>query len=229
VFKNYTPENTTILLVWEKKISDFQKDALKYIFNFDIFSYELTFAERDVCYTTTKSLIAATKTSTAGLLPLSFFSEKISKYLKYNEEPTDFIYVGRDDAKDRLLLNQDEVIQHLVDNGVPIKKVTLTGMPYINQVNLFKNAKFIMVIVGSGPTNQIHCNPNKTKILFVSPKNGPVGSVTYTAKAMNMEHATVYGCENFVPASGRTQSKNCDNFKLNKEEVLAAVQQLLTD
>lgn len=228
VFKTYTPENTVILLTWGNKILDHQKESLKHIFNFNIFSYDLIFAERDVCYTTTKLLITTTKTSTAGCLPLSYFSEKLEKYLVPEENPTNFIYVGRDDSDCRLLLNQEEILQFLNDHGIPIRKVTLTGMPYMEQVQLFRNAKFVMVISGSGSTNQIYCNPNKAKILFVSPKNGALLCSQLTTQGMNMAYSVLEGYENFTPTN-RASDPTCANFKLRKEDVLAKLQQLLKD
>ena len=144
------------------------------------------------------------------------------------ENPTNFIYVGRDDSDCRLLLNQEEILQFLNDHGIPIRKVTLTGMPYMEQVQLFRNAKFVMVISGSGSTNQIYCNPNKAKILFVSPKNGALLCSQLTTQGMNMAYSVLEGYENFTPTN-RASDPTCANFKLRKEDVLAKLQQLLKD
>jgi capsular polysaccharide biosynthesis protein len=159
---------------------------------------------------------------------LSYFSEKLAKYLVPAENPTEYIYAGRDDSDCRLLLNQDEVIAYLNQNDIPIKKVKLTGMPYMDQVNLFRDAKLVMTISGSGSTNQIYCNPSKAKILFVSPKDGELNCSFATAKAMNMGYSCLQGYENFVPDNVRRASdKTCSNFKLKKEDVLEHIKSLL--
>jgi len=227
VLEKYTPENTAILMTW-CRAGNVLKEVLRHIFNFNIDSYELIFAERDVLYTTKENLVISTKTSTAGCLPLSYFSEKLEKYLIPEENPTDFIYVGRDDSDCRLLLNQEEILQFLNENDIPIRKITLTGMPYIEQVQLFRNAKFVMVIGGTGSTNQIYCNPNKAKILFVSPKNGALQCSQRTAKGMNMAYSGLEGYENFTPTNkARASDPTCANFKLRKEDVLKKIQSLL--
>jgi capsular polysaccharide biosynthesis protein len=105
-----------------------------------------------------------------------------------------------------LLLNQEEVLGYLNDNGIPIKKYTMSGMSYIDQVNLFRSARFVMTITGSGPTNQIYCTPGKTKILFAAPKGGIFVNGTLTAKQTGLEYATIEGYENFDHKNGYLDS-----------------------
>jgi len=229
VFDRISPENTAILLTRTVPY-DFAKDAFKHVFGFDITEYEMILVKKNTLYTTTKDLIASTKTSTAGVLPLSYFSEKLAKYLVPEENPTDFIYISRDDSDCRLLLNQDEILQYLNENGIPIRKVTMTGMPYLEQVNLFRNSKLVITISGSGSTNQIYCNPDKSKVLFIAPKKGALNCSSYTAKKMNMGCTTLEGHENFTPENKhRASDPTCANFKLLKEDVLKVVQDLLAD
>ena len=223
-----TPSNAVILVTWERKMGELCVEALKHIFNFNILDYEIIFARLGVLYKTTKILFTTTKTSTAGLLPLPYFSEKISNYLTFKESPTDFIYVSRDDSDCRLLLNQDEIIKHLNENEIPIRKVSLAGKSYTEQVNLFANSKFILVIVGSGTTNQIYCNPLKTKILFISPLNHMWHSSFSIAKSRNMEHMCLEAQETFKPSNKhRAVDPSSVDFKLKKEDVLREVKKLL--
>jgi capsular polysaccharide biosynthesis protein len=226
VFEKISPENTAILLT-RNTPGKFAKEAFKYVFGFDIEQYELMSTKKNVLYKTTKDMIATTKTSTAGCLPLSYFSEKLAKYLVPEENPTEFIYISRDDSDCRLLLNQDEILQYLNENGIPIRKITMTGMPYLEQVNLFRSSKLVITISGSGSTNQIYCNPDKSKVLFIAPKKGALNCSSYTAKKMNMGCATLEGYENFTPENKqRATDPTCANFKLEKEAVLVAIQDL---
>lgn len=200
ILDKYTPENTCLFIGTRLNFLKFHEEAIKLLFNIDFLKYEIIYPEHDVLYRTTKDAVTSTKTSVAGVLPTLFTAKYISSKINHVEEPLDYLFIGRDDADHRKCLNQSELIGFLNENGYPFVNCVMTGMPYLDQVNLFKNAKKIIMISGSGSTNQVYCNPKKCHIIYICPKNGLLNCSVRGSKQTNMLYNIVEGYENVPPA-----------------------------
>lgn len=76
------------------------------------------------------------------------------------------LYVSRADAPMRRLRNEDELMQRI--GGFGFTKVSLTGMPVREQIDLFSNASAIVAPHGAGLTN-ILFSPTSARIIELMP------------------------------------------------------------
>ena len=79
----------------------------------------------------------------------------------------DKIYISREKAKNRRLVNETEVSQLL--NKFGFTTVFLEEMSFLEQVAIFANAKVIVAPHGSGLTNLAFCSPNAKVVELFSP------------------------------------------------------------
>ncbi|WP_010502993.1 glycosyltransferase family 61 protein [Paenibacillus elgii] len=86
-------------------------------------------------------------------------------------ENNEYIYISRENAKYRKVINEEEVISHL--NGFGFKKVTLESMKVSQQVQLFSCAKFIIAPHGAGLTNLVFSKPGTKVIELFNPHYMP--------------------------------------------------------
>lgn len=76
------------------------------------------------------------------------------------------LYISRNDAQTRRILNEEEVMENLAQFG--FKKVILTGMSVKEQRDLFHSAEFIVAPHGAGLTNIVFCRKG-TGVLEIFP------------------------------------------------------------
>ena len=72
------------------------------------------------------------------------------------------IFISREDAAHRKVLNEDEVFSVLKKRG--FKKVQLSTMSFVEKIQLFHSAEVIISPHGAGLTNLVFCNP-ATKVI----------------------------------------------------------------
>jgi hypothetical protein len=86
---------------------------------------------------------------------------------KFGEKqtPTRKIFISRDDAPARKLINAEEVFMALQG----WETVTLTGMSTEKQIELFSSASHVISTHGAGLTNLLWCQPG-TKVIEISQK-----------------------------------------------------------
>lgn len=77
------------------------------------------------------------------------------------------IYISRDKARARHIINEPEVIALLAKYGV--HTVFLEEMSVLEQVALFANARLIIAPHGSGLSNLVYCTPGTTIVELFSP------------------------------------------------------------
>ncbi|WP_237157206.1 glycosyltransferase family 61 protein [Planktothrix agardhii] len=77
------------------------------------------------------------------------------------------IYITRNAAKSRRILNEDELLRVLQPWG--FHSIELESMSVIEQAALFSQAEIIIAPHGSGLTNLIFCQPNTKVIELFSP------------------------------------------------------------
>jgi len=79
----------------------------------------------------------------------------------------ELLYVSRNDARNRRLLNEDAVMSRLEPLG--FRKVAMTGLRVADQAALFRNARVIITPHGSGLTNMVFSNPGTVVIELFQP------------------------------------------------------------
>ena len=89
-----------------------------------------------------------------------YIRTKLLRAVEKKEQASQFnkkIFISRQDASARKIINEDEVFSLLVTHG--FERYHLTRMSLIDQIMLFKNAEVIVSSLGSGLTNLMFCNP----------------------------------------------------------------------
>ncbi|MCM3603367.1 glycosyltransferase family 61 protein [Robertmurraya korlensis] len=77
------------------------------------------------------------------------------------------IYITRNDANSRRVVNEEEIINFLKNHGFTI--VCLQNLSVLEQINMFSKAKYIISPHGAGLTNLTFCQPGTKVIEFFSP------------------------------------------------------------
>jgi hypothetical protein len=95
---------------------------------------------------------------TIDFLRESFLNQESVK----NSSEFERIYISREDASWRKVINEAEVMNFLEKKG--FKKIVLNSLSVQEQINIFSSAKFIIASNGAGLTNITFCNPG-TKII----------------------------------------------------------------
>ena len=80
----------------------------------------------------------------------------------------DFLYITRENAKKRRVLNEDEFLEKL--NNIGFKKIELERISLVHQIELFSRAKIIVAPHGAGLSNIVFCS-KQTVILELFPSN----------------------------------------------------------
>ena len=95
-------------------------------------------------------------------------SVKILNHLKIkNENPQDKIFVTRQNASYRNLVNESDLIQQLKPLGFRV--VDLNNFDIFEQIDIFSNSKYIISPTGSALANIVFCNAGST-IIEITPQ-----------------------------------------------------------
>lgn len=84
-----------------------------------------------------------------------------------NAETSELLYVSRNDARNRRLLNEDQMMAKLSPLG--FRMVTMTGRTVADQAAFFRNARVVITPHGSGLTNMVFSNPGTVVIELFQP------------------------------------------------------------
>lgn len=114
------------------------------------------------------------RSRTIGACPKWAYNFVRNKFLKYKSlkklKRYDRIYISRNDANRRKVLNEDQVINTLSKYG--FKKVVLSSLPISKQISILSSAKIIIGPLGANLTNLTFCEP-RTKVITLLPKTFP--------------------------------------------------------
>ncbi len=107
-----------------------------------------------------KSLNFVPNLAGAGYAPhpgLASFFDNLKRLLGINGGGNRRIYVARKDSANRILVNEDEVIERVRRAGFEI--VNLSGLGLTEQAQIFANASHVIAPHGAGLANLLFCSP----------------------------------------------------------------------
>ena len=116
-----------------------------------------------------RSVYAVSNLSTYGHVhPVAFAALRAALLpLVEDAAPTRRILVLRGDATRRRLLNEGEVAAWAAARG--FEAVSLTGMGFLDQVRLFRQAQIVLGAHGAGLTNMVWAHPGRSALIELAP------------------------------------------------------------
>jgi hypothetical protein len=117
-------------------------------------------------------------------------------------KPHRAIYITRNDAKIRRVINEAEIREEVIDNGFEI--VSLSDVPVLEQIEMFAEARIVVGPHGAGFTNAIFCQPGSVLIEFLA-EGWQIVSIQRLARLCGMTYHSIVckesGISNGQPAS----------------------------
>src|SRR5262249_28979662 len=117
------------------------------------------------------------------------------------------IYISRNDAHLRRVLNEKELLPHLQAAG--FERFVLKGMPIAKQVQLFRRAEAVLAPHGAGLAHITWCRANTKVIEFFPDPQGPRGRVKNASadywlisKIHDLDYACHFGGPSLTRADG---------------------------
>jgi hypothetical protein len=155
--------------------------------------------------------------SPLGLACLDDLAEFLSEGASVGTAPRR-IYVSRDDARLRRVLNESEILPLL--NEAEFEPVALSRLPIGRQVSLFRHAEAVVAPHGAGLAHIAWCRPGTRVVEFFPDPEGPRGRVKNAsfdywliAQMRGLSHA----CHLAGPVGNRS-----DGFRIEKQTLLTA-------
>jgi capsular polysaccharide biosynthesis protein len=139
------------------------------------------------------------------------------KDIKRKPGQGELLYLSRNEAAMRKILNEDELIEPLKDLGFTIMRAS--GMPLADQIEAFRQARVVVSAHGAGLTNILFCRPG-TKLVEIFPENGVHGSAfTRLSSHLDFDYYFAVGSrvENRHSASNRVNA----DIVLNKDDFMS--------
>ncbi len=133
------------------------------------------------------------------------------------------LYVSRNEAKMRRLLNEESLLPSLRNLGFEI--IRPGEMPLTTQIEKFRKAKVVLAPHGAGLTNILFCRPDTT-LIEIFPRGGVHGSMFMrTASQRGFDYYFVVG-DSVATVWSETNPNNAD-IVLDPESFLSFVRQVI--
>ncbi|CAM3138310.1 glycosyltransferase family 61 protein [Paenibacillus lupini] len=149
--------------VLPKLTYDFQFESLKLL---GIPLRKIIQVNKPDFHLTAKKLIVSAVPLIIGKCPpwaSYFIAEKMKYSRKINKQKGyERIYITREDASARYVVNEEEVLRYLKTKG--FRKIVLTPMSTEEKIEVFSSAKVIVAPFGSGSINVAFCEPGASLI-----------------------------------------------------------------
>jgi len=97
------------------------------------------------------------------------FLPHLNRIRKSNTKYSKYIYISRNKASGRKILNENEIFKNVLDK-YKFSKIYLEDLSFIDQIKIFNDAEFIISPHGAGFANLVFCKP-KTKIIEIFSPN----------------------------------------------------------
>ena len=128
------------------------------------------------------------------------------------QKPRRALYITRNDAKERRVINEAEILEEILEYGFEV--ISLSNMPLVQQVELFSEAKIIVGSHGSGLANAVFCQPGSVLIEFM-PERRQVDFFEKLARLVGMEYYSIAGTED-DNSNGHLHDHTVDRAALRK-------------
>lgn len=127
------------------------------------------------------------------------------------------IYIARDGARYRRLLNEDEIQEFLIQQGVEI--VRPEKLSFLEQVSVFSEALLIIAPTGAGLSNMIF-SPAECRIIVFSGDSSNANYYIFSQIASLLN-------QNLIYIVGKSDSKKSlhSNYKINIEDLRSLLRQ----
>ncbi len=158
--------------------------------------------------------------SPLGLACLDDLAEFLSDGVSDKSSPRR-IYVGRNDARLRRVLNEGEILPVLKEAG--FESVTLGGLPIGRQVSLFRHAEAVAAPHGAGLAHIAWLRRGSTVVEFFPDPAGPLGKPK-NASSDYWLIAQTRGLSHSCHLAGQV-SNRADGFRIEKQMLLAALRE----
>jgi capsular polysaccharide biosynthesis protein len=158
--------------------------------------------------------------SPLGLACLDDLAEFLSEGASVGTAPRR-IYVSRDDARLRRVLNESEILPLL--NEAEFEPVALSRLPIGRQVSLFRHAEAVVAPHGAGLAHIAWCRPGTKVVEFFPDPDGPRGCVknaSFDYWLIAQMRGLSHSCHLAGPVSNRS-----DGFRIEKHTLLAALRE----
>jgi capsular polysaccharide biosynthesis protein len=130
------------------------------------------------------------------------------------------IYISRADARERRVINESEVLEMILPIGFEI--LTLTGMPFDKQVELFSQARVVLGPHGAGFSNAVFCQRGSVLIEFM-PKGKSVDCFERLAGFVGMDYHVIASDVDGAPG----ESGDSDDHYVDLAELRQVIHQVL--
>jgi hypothetical protein len=128
--------------------------------------------------------------------------------------PHRLLYITRADAKERRVVNEAEIRQELLGYG--FETVSLTEMPFLQQVKLFSEARIVVGPHRAGFTNAVFCPPGSVLIEFMPPGH-QTENFKRVARFGGLEYRLIAATANNAPSAPNfTNDHRVDIAELRK-------------
>lgn len=119
---------------------------------------------RELSHVTADDVYVPQPLETPRPADMRYLFETMSRqsWSKTDGQPEGLVYISRANARVRRVLNESEVISALTRRG--FQCVQLEGMPLVQQIQLFQQAKTIVAPHGAGLANMVFAQPGATVI-----------------------------------------------------------------
>lgn len=195
-------------------VTQFQKDSLKVL---DIPADRLLSPTKSTHIEADELIIPSLPGPLFSLSPQLQACEYLrSIFLQRNrtQKPHRAIYITRADASTRRVINEAEIREEVIDHGFEV--VSLSHVPFLEQVELFAEARIIVGPHGAGFTNAVFCQRGSVLIEFM-PERWKVDCFERLALLVGMTYHSMVGIESSI-ANGQTASHDhtVDRAELRK-------------
>jgi capsular polysaccharide biosynthesis protein len=132
------------------------------------------------------------------------------------------VFISREDALHRKLINEEEVFHVLEEHG--FKKVSLSTMSFLEKIQLFHTAEVIVSPHGAGLTNLVFCNPG-TRVIELFPATYLMPCFYIISQHMNLDYYCMKGETVPFHGAGHTHKESfvIDIEKLEKTLAMAEI------
>lgn len=126
------------------------------------------------------------------------------------ERKGELLYLSRNEAGMRKVLNEDEILPGLKDMGFRVMRAS--KMSLVEQIEAFRQARVVLSAHGAGLTNILFCRPGTT-LIEIFPEGGVHGSA-FTRLSSHLDFDYYYA------TGARVENRHSEKNKINADIVI---------